>query len=366
MQSSPAGFSTSVSEYGAKGDGTVDDTPAIQAAIAAAAAAGGGTVWIPPGRYGCAHIQVPSFVCLAGLPTWSYHHFGATELRLNTSEAKCLIDLTGSEGARVSGLALNGNGLGTGVMAVYMDGSKRQREDTFFVEDTRIAGFTGDAIHVDRAFTLTVQRCMVIFNQGHGLTYNGWDGWIRDNIFNNNHGWGIYGRPWNCSMTITGNRIEWNRMGGIRLARGGHYQINSNYIDRSGGPGIQLDAGEPEDRPHGRAKAHSITGNVLHRNGALADPGSDASCHIRLEYQHGVTCTGNTMTTGRNDDPTQGQLSPSFGIVYRELRDSVLANNVWPHGVTRQFLVDRGDNDATVIVRDNPGRLCGAEMRDLV
>lgn len=37
--------------YGAKGDGTTDDTVAVAAAIAAAAAAGGGTVYFPPGTY---------------------------------------------------------------------------------------------------------------------------------------------------------------------------------------------------------------------------------------------------------------------------------------------------------------------------
>jgi len=95
---------------------------------------------------------------------------------------------------------------------------------------------------------------------------------------------------------------------------------------------------------------------VIHRSGANVEPGSHACCHIYLEFQHGVTVTGNTMATGRNDDQKSGNLSPSFGIVYGGLRDSVIANNTWPHGVTERFLVDLGDNDDTVILRDNPGR----------
>lgn len=40
-----------VKTYGAAGDGTTDDTVAIQAAVTAAGAAGGGTAFLPPGTY---------------------------------------------------------------------------------------------------------------------------------------------------------------------------------------------------------------------------------------------------------------------------------------------------------------------------
>lgn len=40
-----------VAEYGAKGDGTTDDTAAINSAVAAIVAAGGGTVYFPAGNY---------------------------------------------------------------------------------------------------------------------------------------------------------------------------------------------------------------------------------------------------------------------------------------------------------------------------
>ncbi len=40
-----------VTEYGAKGDGTTDDTAAIQACVNACVTAGGGVVYLPPGTY---------------------------------------------------------------------------------------------------------------------------------------------------------------------------------------------------------------------------------------------------------------------------------------------------------------------------
>ncbi|HLJ78116.1 MAG TPA: glycosyl hydrolase family 28-related protein [Acidobacteriaceae bacterium] len=56
--------SISVRAYGAKGDGTSIDTPAINRAIEAAEANGGGTVWFPAGNYLCYSIHLKSNVAL--------------------------------------------------------------------------------------------------------------------------------------------------------------------------------------------------------------------------------------------------------------------------------------------------------------
>ncbi|HEV2456426.1 MAG TPA: glycosyl hydrolase family 28-related protein, partial [Verrucomicrobiae bacterium] len=47
-----------VMNYGATGNGTTLDSPAINAAIAAAGTAGGGTVTFPPGTYLCGSIHL--------------------------------------------------------------------------------------------------------------------------------------------------------------------------------------------------------------------------------------------------------------------------------------------------------------------
>ncbi|MGH9452281.1 MAG: rhamnogalacturonidase [Terriglobia bacterium] len=53
-----------VRAFGAKGDGTAFDTPAINQAVAAAAAAGGGAVVVPAGTYLCHSIRLKSSVAL--------------------------------------------------------------------------------------------------------------------------------------------------------------------------------------------------------------------------------------------------------------------------------------------------------------
>ena len=66
-------FVATDSLYGAKGDGTTDDTQAIQDALDAAASNGGGTVFLPAGHYKIAtHLTIPSGVELRGI--WDVPH----------------------------------------------------------------------------------------------------------------------------------------------------------------------------------------------------------------------------------------------------------------------------------------------------
>ena len=66
-QDSPIGF-WNVRDFGAIGDGKIDDTAAFQKALDAAAQAEGGVVHAPRGNYLFkGHLNVPAAVTLAGL-----------------------------------------------------------------------------------------------------------------------------------------------------------------------------------------------------------------------------------------------------------------------------------------------------------
>ena len=78
--------------------------------------------------------------------------------------------------------------------------------------------------------------------------------------------------------------------------------------------------------------------------------------HVRLEHACGVTFCGNSLSVGQ-DDGGAGTFSPACGIAYRGLRDAVIKDNVLYDAALRELLRDGGDNDASVICRDNPGRL---------
>jgi hypothetical protein len=66
----PSSHHLDVRAFGAKGDGTTDDTAAFQTALNQAYQTGGGIVFVPPGRYLIAtHLSVPHNVTLEGIFT---------------------------------------------------------------------------------------------------------------------------------------------------------------------------------------------------------------------------------------------------------------------------------------------------------
>lgn len=81
-----------VREFGATGNGTTDDTAAIQAALTAAVAAGGGVVFLPPGTYMLSSSPHPNnsamYTCLrTGAKVWLRGSgMDATILRLNANQ----------------------------------------------------------------------------------------------------------------------------------------------------------------------------------------------------------------------------------------------------------------------------------------
>ncbi len=128
--------SYNVRSHGAFGDGRHDDTAAIQATIAAAAQAGGGTVLLPAGTYPVNGITLAAGVDLRG------------EGRDNTS-LRFALD--------------SGN-----VVTVPQVGFNRLAD--FQITYAR-AVTVGAAIHLDKAFTITIDGVFV--NGGKGLAQDG-------------------------------------------------------------------------------------------------------------------------------------------------------------------------------------------------
>jgi len=346
-----------VRDFGAAGDGEIDDTAAIQRALDEAAETDG-TVFVPDGVYCCAGVKLPPHVGMVGNATWGYRgDKSGSVLKLNRDDATCLIDITGAVGGTLNGLLLEGAGLGDGTHGVFLGpNDARREEDAPRIERCQVVHFTGNGLHLERVWCFSLRASQVAFNKGDGLYLGGYDGFIIDNWFSGNGGAGIAGRIGTASFTVTGNRIEWNHEGGIRIEGGVHYNITGNYIDRSGHGGIML---LPRGEERIACMCVTITGNVIYRSGkpewtdASSDP--EASAHIRLDGAHGVTCVGNTMCVGQDD--SGGINSPAYGMVLKNLRNCVVKDNAMHIGALKELVHDLGEHDEGVIIKDNVGSL---------
>lgn len=91
-----AWFNVKDATYGAVGDGTTNDTAAIQAAINAASAAGGGTVLLPVGTYSVTTLSLKSYVRLQGVSR------GAVMLKLRNGTDANVLQLSSARQEQVS------------------------------------------------------------------------------------------------------------------------------------------------------------------------------------------------------------------------------------------------------------------------
>lgn len=172
---------------------------------------------------------------------------------------------------RHKGMSLCGNDLGDvkehpihGIKLYWDEYNGGGEEDSPAIDDCRIGHFSGD-------------------------------GFILDNWFSVNDGWGIKGGEVVSSVILPGNRVEWNHSGGFCFPFGDSYNFTGNFFDRSHGPAVQLGGENP-------VTLAALTGNIFRRSGAYVDKGFEDpydSCHVRLQNCSNLTLIGNTMRVGK-------------------------------------------------------------------
>ena len=342
-----------IMDFGAKGDGRGDDTGALLEAMARAAETEG-TVYFPAGTYNIKPVKVPSHITLLGGSAWGYSSRGGkdataegrTVLSAIPGEGKALLDMDGVAGTRVIGLTLLGNQVGEKLHGVYS--KHRGFEQNIVFEDCRVTNFTGSGFTLDWVWVVAIRRCIIMRNGMHGIDWsNGYDGWIIDNQIAANKGAGIYAGGENpeggagekhgedkhgmATVTCTGNRIEWNRLGGAVLYDSDTMQFSGCAFDHNFGPGVKFV----------RCRASTVNGGAFRSSGTDRLDGD--SCHVYLKDCKGVAVTGNMLYGwyGRTEYAMKAP-TPFYGFTLENLEGCVVADNALYHAGSEAAALDSG------------------------
>lgn len=355
-----------ITQFGAVGDGATDNTAAIQAALNAAAATGE-VVQIPEGEFHTGGLVVPNGVRgIQGVSPASYQNTktGSVLRLVQDGSPKALLDLSGCKDIFCRDFALVGFGRGRdlpkacGVMVdIPEHGGHNGMGSCIVLDGLNVENFSLDAVHMQNAGVVTIRHCMIGGSGRHGLLAHIWDGWILDCMFPGNVLCGIYADESVASLTITGNRIEWNAMAGVWCRNAYRLSLVGNTIDYSGYEGMHF-----ED-----ANSLAISGNVFWRSGCpfgnpapgmppgmASDPYANA--HARFRRCKGVAFSGNVLHAGLLGD-TPGNWRPHYGLVLEGMSHSAFTGNTLWGAASREAIADLGGHGEGLVVNQNPSSL---------
>ncbi|WP_217553173.1 glycoside hydrolase family 55 protein [Streptomyces sp. GbtcB6] len=309
-----------VRDYGAKGDGSADDTAAIQSALTACPP--GGVVYLPTGTYATsAPLLIPPQITLRG-------NHGA---HIDAMTSPTLKPLAGFSGAAVILLVDQATG-------GYSTVSNEQRIEKITIDCSDLTGSTTDGIQAQgyvhgvyltdvsvreapshglavksnssgAAYSWRATRLRVSGAGGIGISAVMTDALWTDceAIGSGSHGWYIAGAG---NTVFLGCRSEWSKYDGYNLGNTGTGQGSGGptfiacSTDRNGYNGFSI--------PSSGNGPINITGCTLRRDGAGSSSGGYAAVKVDGATTP-VVITGVTVYPGTDDDGG-GVNSPQYGL----------------------------------------------------
>lgn len=352
-----------VRAFGAVGDGTTDDAPAIQAALDDAGP--GQTVHLPAGRYALAtSITVPPMVTLRGVhgnrtdniqtssvlaPTAAFT--GTAVIRLLDKEEGGYA--TENEGVRLVNLTIDGASAPASVHGVRATGRVHGAVlDRVAVQDITGRGFSFESYtRVDtsttKPFSNNLWQCMARevgsdgFWLGSGQT---------DCTLHNCEALGAGGDGFvfnGCQNTqVIGCRAEWSDLNGFKITGSGWgtgqgsggLAMTGCTTDRNSQHGVLIDSTG--------SSAHLLTGLMLRRDGRNGGSGGGGYAALRVSSATTPVAVAGMICFPGVDDGGTGTNSPQYGVsaagstaVVVESGYLHAATTVWHDGGTNTLLL---------------------------
>lgn len=284
-------------DYGALGNGTNDDTSAIQAAITAIAAAGGGILFVPAGTYkltaalSLTSANVVSFLGLGpGISVFNQTSTSANGIFYNPSSTLSY--------ASITNMSVTGPGSGTGVGIFLEANSGAAQVTSCNLENVTVSGFGSHNIEIVTGVGTSLDTVNSTSSGGHCYFLSGGTGNVMDNCYAGGGATTQQGfQLTNVSYTTLNGCKVFGTGGGYQITGGSANQITGCGADTilaangQDGSGFKINGGTVHTVSScfsnvNRAKAFYITGSAVAASfyGVQENaPGAGATASIQVD-----------------------------------------------------------------------------------